>query len=375
MEITDIEAIPVEIDVAPLTEEFGVAPYVAGHTTVETTSRLVIRVETDENIVGWGETTTEPEPTVAMRLVETVIEPELIGRNVWEIEDVLEAFGYQYVRVTPYLGGVEMALWDALGKRLGVPIHQLLGGKQTDDLAVAYCVGILDPERSAEQARWAQDQGFDVVKTKGGLDMDHDVERIVAMDEAVDGQLQFRLDGNQTMNFEEATAVAARLEDEGVYLQYFEQPIRIDNVGGYKRFRQRHRTPIAVNEDAYHERNVFQLVREDAIDAVVVDMVPIGGLLATKKLMGLCDDAGISVAHHSAFDLGIKTAAVLQFAATSSTMELPPDRVNYALEADVVEERFEISEGRMAVPDSPGLGVSVSEANVREHRVKETDQR
>jgi L-alanine-DL-glutamate epimerase-like enolase superfamily enzyme len=75
------------------------------------------------------------------------------------------------------------------------------------------------------------------------------------------------------------------------------------------------------------------------------------------------------VAHHSSFDLGIKTAAVLHFVAASPVMDLPPDRVNYALADDVVEERFEVSDGAMTVPDGPGLGVDVSRERVEDLRV------
>jgi L-alanine-DL-glutamate epimerase-like enolase superfamily enzyme len=371
MEVTSVEATPVEIDIRPLSEPYGVAPYVAGYTTFEESLRLVIRVETDEGVVGWGETMVDPEPGLAMAAVENVVAPAVVGRNVWEIEALLDSFDFPYMDVTPYVGGVEMALWDALGKSLGAPVHQLLGGKRTDEVPVAYCLGILDPEESAAQARWARDQGFEVIKTKGGLDVDQDVDRLVAMHEAVDGDLRFRLDGNQTMSFEEATTTAARLEDAGVYLQYFEQPLRVDNVGGYKRLRQRLRTAIGVNEDAYHARNLFELVREDAIDAAVVDLIPMGGLLAAKKAMGLVDDANVSVAHHSSFDLGIKTAAVLQLVAASPAMDLPPDRVNYALADDVIEERFEVTDGTMPVPDGPGLGVTVSEEKLDEHRTTE----
>jgi len=371
MEVTSVEATPVEIDIRPLSEAYGVAPYVAGYTTFEEVLRLVICVETDGGTVGWGETMVDPEPSLAMAAVENVIAPELVGREVWEIESLLDSFDYPYMDVTPYVGGVEMALWDAFGKAMGEPIHKFLGGKLTDEVPVAYCVGILDPEESAEQARWAREEGFEVIKTKGGLDVDQDVERLVAMQEAVDGELRFRLDGNQTMSFEEATTTAARLEDAGVYLQYFEQPLRIDNVGGYKRLRQRLQTAIAVNEDAYHDRNLFELVREDAVDAAVVDLIPMGGLLATKQAMGVADDANISVAHHSSFDLGIKTAAVLQLVAASPAMDLPPDRVTYALADDVIEEPFEVTDGRMTVPDGPGLGVTVDEAKLDEHRVTE----
>ena len=371
MRITSVEATPVRVDIESRTEPFGVAPYVAGYTTFEEILRLVVRIETEDGVVGWGETTVGPEPTLATTAIEEVVAPAAVGRPVWQVESFLDSFDYPYVQIRPYVAGVEMAMWDALGKTKGLSLHQLLGGKRVDELPVAYCLGITDPEEAVAQARWAHDRGFEVIKTKGGLDVNDDVERLVAMNEAVGHETEFRLDGNQTMSFGEAVETGARLEDEGVYLQYFEQPLRTDTVGGYARLRQRLRTPIGVNEDTYHEYNLFELVREDAIDAAVVDMVPVGGLLPTKKLMGVADAANLSVAHHASFDLGIKTAAVLHFVAASPVMDLPPDRVNYALSDDVVEDRFETSEGRMTVPEGPGLGVSVDREAVEELRTSE----
>ena len=371
MRITSVEATPVRVDIEPRTEPFGVAPYVAGYTTFEEILRLVVRIETEDGVVGWGETTVGPEPTLATTAIEEVVAPAAVGRPVWQVESFLDSFDYPYVQIRPYVAGVEMAMWDALGKTKGLSLHQLLGGKRVDELPVAYCLGITDPEEAVAQARWARDQGFEVIKTKGGLDVNDDVERLAAMNEAVGHETEFRLDGNQTMSFGEAVETGARLEDEGVYLQYFEQPLRTDTVGGYARLRQRLRTPIGVNEDTYHEYNLFELVREDAIDAAVVDMVPVGGLLPTKKLMGVADAANLSVAHHASFDLGIKTAAVLHFVAASPVMDLPPDRVNYSLSDDVVEDRFEVSEGRMTVPEGPGLGVSVDREAVEELRTSD----
>ena len=369
MQITSVEATPVEVDICPREEPYGVAPYVAGYTTFEEIRRLIVRIETDTGVVGWGETTIGPEPNLALAAIEHVIAPEAVGREVGDIAAFCEAFEYPYIELTPYVAGVEMAMWDALAKGHELPLHQLFGGKRRDELPVAYCLGITDPAEAAVQAEWAREQGFDVIKTKGGRDVDQDVARLTAMHEAVDGDLKFRLDGNQTLSFGEAVETIARLEDAGVYLQYAEQPLRVDTLGGYTRLRQRTRTPIAVNEDAYHRRNLFELVREDAIDAAVVGLIPAGGLLATTKLLGLLGEANVSVAHHSSFDLGIKTAAVLQLVAASPAFDLPADRVNYALADDVITDRFTVEDGHLTVPDAPGLGVTVDPAKVDELQV------
>lgn len=368
MEVANLEAIPISVDVKPLDEENGIAPYVSSVGQIETVERMLIKLDTDDGVTGWGEMAVPLEPRATKAIVDYEIAPKVIGRDVWEIESVLEEFFYFFVDIDALLGGVEMAMWDALGKHLDAPLHQLLGGKCVETVAFAYCVGILSPEESREHARHAVEQGFSVLKTKAGLNWEQDVERILAMDEAVDGQLEFRVDSNQGWSFEEAVRVGAKLEDAGVYLQYLEQPVRIETYGTYKRLRQRLRQPIGVNDDTYFAYNLYQLVKDDAIDVAVVDLVP-SGITGTKRLAGLAADSGISLAHHCGFDLGVKTAAVLHLVASTPTFNLPGDTVYYAWADHIVESPFELSNGKFAVPDGPGLGVTVLEDRVEQLRI------
>lgn len=319
--------------------------------------------------MGWGETSLSPSPAVAVDIVEDIIADEVVGRSVWELEYVVNAFEYPYLRITPLVSGVEMAMLDAFSKSLGAPLHQLLGGKLTDSVPVAYCIGILDPDESAEYAIDALDRGFGVLKTKSGLDADEDVARLKAMHAATNGRLDLRLDANQTWGFEEAVRVGARLEDAGVYLQYLEQPLRIDTPESYKRLRNRLTMPIAINEDAYFPRNFYHLIKEDAIDVAVLDLIPAGGIMATKQLAGLAAESGVSLSHHSSFEFGVKTAAVLHLTASTPEFNLAPDRVNYTLVDDIVTDRFDVTDGEMTVPTDPGLGISVDESTVADYRV------
>jgi L-alanine-DL-glutamate epimerase-like enolase superfamily enzyme len=370
MEITGLEAIPVEVAVAPEGEENGLAPYVTNHGAVETMERMLIRLDTADGTTGWGEMRTTLSAAATKTVLEHDVAEELVGREVWEIEDFTDAFFYEYLDTDSFVGGVEMAMWDALGKYRDAPVHQLLGGKCTEAVDFAYCVGIMSPEDSRRHARRALDAGFDVLKTKAGRDWREDVDRIVAMDDEADGDLEFRLDPNQGWTVEDAVRVGATLEDAGVYLQYMEQPIRIDSFGSMKRLRERLRTPIAANEDMYFRRNLTHLGREDAIDVGVVDIVPAGGILAVKRQAGVAGDLGVSLAHHCAFDLGVKTAAVLHAVSTTPEINLAPDTVYYAWEDDVIEAPFAVEDGAIAVPDDPGLGVTVDESSVEEHRVE-----
>lgn len=372
MEITNLTAIPVEMDVLPL-EEGGVAPYVGSTLAVDSVERMLVRLETEDGIAGWGEMRPELGIETSVAFLEKTIAPQVIGRDIWEIEAFTNDPLYtEYTNVASFVAAVETAMWDAYGKTVGEPVHRLVGGKCTDRVEFADALGILSPEESRQYARRALDRGFDVLKLKAGppnSDWRQDIERVKAMHDEVDGDLEFRLDPNQTWSFEEAVRVGAELEDAGIYLQYFEQPVRINAHGTYKRLRNRLRTPIGVNEDTYHPGNLKELLREDAVDVAVVDLVPCGGILALKKLAALADQSGISMAHHCGFDLGIKTAAILHAVSSTPAINLPSDLAYHNWADDIIETPFEVNNGTIEVPDAPGLGISVDSSKVEEYRI------
>ena len=391
MQITNVETIPVEVPVMSLDKEYGVGPYVSGsrlesqprsasfeealaanNEATVSGKKLLIRLETDAGITGWGEMKV-PTMRTGATIVDELIAPALIGRNIWEMEGFVEQFktfpSAYYTDITSFVGGAEMAMWDALGKYLGEPVHRLIGGKRVDEVPISYCLGLLSPEESRAPARFARDAGFNVLKTKGSRYWRADVERIKAMHDEVDGDLEFRLDPNQLWSLEDAVRVGAELEREGIFLQYMEQPIRVDEFGTLKRLRERLQTPIAINEDAYFPRNLYLAGKEDAIDAAVVDVVPAGGILGLKRLAGVASDMGISITHHSNFDLGIKVAAKLHVLSSTPAFNMPFDSIYYAYEDTILKNDLEVTDGAMVVPDEPGLAGEIDESKIEEYRL------
>jgi L-alanine-DL-glutamate epimerase-like enolase superfamily enzyme len=387
MRVTDVDLIPVEVPTKPLDDELGIAPYVGGQAVERVpgaadfgealertrdvgTSRgaILVRLETDGDVTGWGEV---PGPlSVTRAVVETQIEPALLDRSLWEIEAFVEAArggGYGWSNL-PFVGGVEMAMWDARGKALDEPVHRLLGGKIVDALPVAFCLGLLPPEPSREKAREALDHGFTVLKTKASRYWRTDIERVAAMDDAVDGRLDLRLDPNRAWGFGDAVRVGAELDARGVRLQYLEQPIEVESFGTLRALRERLTQPIAINEDAYRPYNVFHCVKADAIDAAVVDVQPSGGLARLKRQAALAEASNVSLTHHSGHDLGLKNAAKLHVLASTPAFDLPFDTTYYAAAADVLAEPLRIEDGRMHVPERPGLAGAVDAEKIEAYR-------
>jgi L-alanine-DL-glutamate epimerase-like enolase superfamily enzyme len=285
-----------------------------------------------------------------------------------------------------FFAPVETACWDIVGKVQERPIYELLGGWTADhqtemkhrehidhdedsrQVEFAYALGIFSPEESRKYARHVLEDGYSVLKTKAGRDWREDVDRIRAMHDEVDGELEFRIDPNQGWAVEDAVRLCSMLEDDGIYLQYVEQPIRVDNHGSLASLRSRTRQPIAANEDTYIPRNMRQMIDADAIDAAVVDLTPSGGISGVRQLAEIAEDGGISLAHHCAFDLGIRTAAILHTVYSTPAINLPSDTAYFGWADDVIESPFEIDEGRMTVPDDPGLAVTVDQDAVARYR-------
>nr|WP_239638465.1 enolase C-terminal domain-like protein [Haloferax lucentense] len=287
-----------------------------------------------------------------------------------------------------FFSAVETACWDIVGKALDRPVYELLGGwtaptqstlqhrshvadgtRSPGPVPVAFCLGILSPEESRVKAREALDAGFDVLKTKAGRDWRQDVARIKAMHDETDGQLEFRLDPNQGWTLDQAVRVGAMLEDEGIYLQYLEQPIRVDSHVSLARLRQRLRQPIAPNEDTYVPHNISSLVEAGAMDVGVIDLTPAGGISGIRQQAAILEDAGVPFTHHCAFDLGIRTAAILHAVSGIPGFSLPPDSTYYAWEGDVIAEPFEVEDGCLPAPRGPGLGISVDLDAVEAYRI------
>ncbi|PSP84831.1 N-acylamino acid racemase [Halobacteriales archaeon QS_1_68_17] len=371
MELRTVEAIPVEVGVRPLDERGGIAPYRYGHGTVESSARMLVRVETADGTAGWGELNPPLSPAATKAVIETDVADAVVGRQVWETGAVGREFDWvdPYMPNNPALGAVEMAMWDAYGRAIGQPVHRLLGGKCRETVPFAACLGILDPERAREKARELRAMGFSTLKLKGGRDWRDDVERLRAVHGVVGDEMDLRIDPNQNWSVGETLQAVARLETAGVDLQYVEQPIAVGQPRALASLRSRLRTPVAVNEDAYVPDRLDALVDADAVDAAVVDLVPAGGLGGLARLAPLAAARGVSLTHHNSFDFGIKTAAVVHAVASTPAYDLPPDTTYYALADRLIADPFAFADGALSVPDDPGLGVTVDREAVERHRV------
>ena len=332
--------------------------------------RLVVELTTTGGVRGWGETVCYLDAIPAV--LDRIVIPAAIGKSVDQVENlyrhVLGAGYYHHKRAAVMaLCAVEMAMWDALGKYAGLPLHRLWGGAYRNPIDLAAYLFIDDPARVGEVARDFQQRGYRSFKLKIGADIVSDIALPRAVREAIGNDAPFRVDVNGAWTPGTARRQLYKLRD--LDLSYVEQPLEHDDLAGHAALRLAQPVPIALDESAYTLNDVGNIVRMGAADVILVDPHEAGGLWACLKKAAVAESVGVQVTLHSGGELGLSQAAYLHLAATIPNMTLSIDTELDYLSDDIITERFVQSGGSLAVPGAPGLGVDIDPDQLERYSV------
>lgn len=332
-------------------------------------TRLIVRIETEGGVVGWGETICLIEPVRAV--FDAIVAKLAMGYDVSQIErfgrHVLGAGYYHHKRAAVMAtAAMEMAMWDALGKHAKLPVHALWGGKWRDRVDASAYLFLPDPAKCADKAAWFLDQGYRTFKVKIGFDERSDATLLEAVRNRI-GDLPLRADVNGAWYLPTAKRMLARLA--GLDLAYVEQPLPLDDLFSHAALRVGQPVPIALDESAYTLEDVAAIVRADAADVVLLDPHEAGGIWQTLKSAAICEAANIPVTLHSGGELAISQAAYVQLAASIPNMVLAIDTERAYLAADIAPDAPALADGAYVVTDAPGLGVSPDIALIERYAV------
>lgn len=335
-------------------------PLVWAGGTRRSASGLVVRISTDEGLVGVGECPGPTLPTIRA-IVEAELTQFLIGQDPLRVEWLvhrMEEFSRNWSRIAAYaISGIEMALLDLKGKELGAGVVDLLGGVCREDVLVVGYLFIDDPEENARRAAAYVQAGFRELKLKVGRDYGQDHDTLAAIRDAVGIEVPIRIDANMTWSVPTAIRWIRGLEK--FELQYVEQPVPDFDVEGLAQVRRSVGVPIAADEACTDLRSALDLIRADACDVFVVYPSEAGGLGHARQIAALAEAAGKWCAVGSWAELGIATAANVHLAASSESFPFAID-THYPLQLDdVLVERLDMTTGTVDIPAGPGLGVAL----------------
>ncbi len=350
----------------------------------KTRGSCIVEIETRDGIVGWGEC--YGPPAVAKAYLETQFGPRIVGRDAFDVEVIWEDL---YNRIKDYggtgmaasaLSGIDIALWDIMGKACGRPVHKLIGGAHRTELT-AYATGLyfIDMDRlveeAVEEAVGYVEQGFTAVKMKIGLgDARLDLQRVAAVRQAIGPDVKLMVDANHCLTVPQAIRLGRELEQ--LDIDWFEEPISPEDVDGYVEVTRALDMAVAGGENGFTRWGFRDLVVRKAMDIVQPDVCAAGGISECRKIAALALTHGVECVPH-AWGSAIGLAATLHFLAAlpdqpPSFRPTPP-----MLEFEQCENPFRDHlatvpivqvRGKVAVPTGPGLGIEIDRGVLERYR-------
>lgn len=355
--IRSLEVTPVSL---PLTEPYRIA------TAVQRRGEYVLfRLVTEDGTAGIGEAAPfmgESEETQAgiVAVARAYLAPALVGLDPFDLEAIharMDAVlpGHLFTK-----SGVDLACHDLVGRRLGVPLYRLLGGRVRERVPLSGGpIGFVEsPAAAAERAARLVAAGFRTVKLKIGDPRGGDEETVRAVREAIGPRVELRLDANQAFTADRAVPLLRRLERYEPAL--VEQPVPAADLDGLARIAAALDVPVMADEAVSTPADVLRVAERRAADIVKMKVMRSGGLHRARKLLAVAEAAGLPVVVGSGHESSIGAAAELHLAVASRAVPYAGEMVGQLrLVEEVVAEPVRVAGGAAAPPDGPGLGLTL----------------
>lgn len=335
---------------------------------------ILIEIDTDTGVTGIGESSASPVHGPILAILNDAI-PRFTGQSVYDgnrfIWDYYR-FGFNAKgtgRAPRYfsqaMAGIELALWDAIGKQAKLPLHQLLGGKVRD--AVEY-FGFVQGETPMELASHAAEliqQGFKVLYLKVGRGTDLDLAIVGEVRKAVGSRVRLRLDANEAWDMLTARRMFEALKPYDP--EFIEQPVSAaTGPEGLATLRNVTSIPIAADQTVYSAEDVYDIVRCRSADVIVLGIHETCGVVRYRKAAAVAEAAGLNICIHGIFETGITTCATNQVAATLNNLD-NGNQIMWQLLAEdiIVKPSLVPNHGAISISDLPGLGFELNFDAVR----------
>ncbi len=357
-------------------------PFQSSFSTFRARRHLLVEVETDTGLTGWGECLGPADINAA---AVAAMAPMVVGRSPLDIEPIwLELYNQfrdqgQRGILHCALSGIDIALWDLAGKFFSAPVHQLMGGAWRQEVR-AYATGgfrFEDEDHAASCAREMAGyvaEGFRAVKIKIGYGMRSDIATVSAVRDAIGPDIELMIDANHGYDALDAIAVGRACAKYDI--QWFEEPVAPEALRAYQQVRAGQPIAVAAGETWHGRWAIDEALQQEAVQILQPDVCGVGGLSEARKIITLADIHQVRLVPH-VWGTAVALAAGLQFHAILPPM--PPsheqrapllefDRTDNPFRQDIVTSPIEHKEGIVQVPQGPGLGITINRDTLRAYR-------
>lgn len=381
MKIVEVKAFPL---LARFSKVFGNEENIPKHLKYPSSSHkrprlgqasAIVRITTDTGLTGYGECYGLPNPKVPAQIIENLFAPVMIGHDARklntlraELLDTGAARAQESGLFAEALSGVDIALWDILGKAQGCPISSLLGGAVRDAIPVyATPIPFLSEEESATMARELVQEGYNAIKIKVGRGIDKDASVVGAIRDAVGRDVDLMVDVNCGYDRRKGLQLAQELALLNV--RWVEEPVVYSDLEGLAWIRRHSPVAIAAGENAFTLSEARRLLEQGCIDIIQIDIARAGGISGATAIDTLARSFHVKVAPHGVGS-SVAVAAAAQWLAASGNVDtfefnIFPNPLRQA----IVQGEFKPENSLLTVPTKAGIGIDINEEALTEFAI------
>jgi muconate cycloisomerase len=348
-------------------------PVVMAGVEIRQADNVLVRIEADNGVIGWGEAASAPtmtgETVESMMAAVHYLTPALEGRPAQDIDGTIAAMTTRMYGNHAAKGAIEMALHDLLGRATNQPAHALIGGKQRSRMAI---LGVISTGELASDLREAEKKkadGYAAFKIKVGIDKPlTDAERTRRVCAVLGTDALISADANQGWSTDEAVQYVRAVADAG--LDFFEQPVHADDIAGMAAVAAAAgKIAIGADESIHSLEDIRRHHERNAARGVSLKTIKLGGLRSVMAAGRLCARLGLNVnVSAKTGESSIACAAATHIAAALPQIAWGLTLSNEGLADDVTMRPIRIARGHVEVSDRPGLGIDVDDARVNRYR-------
>ncbi|MGF9976516.1 mandelate racemase/muconate lactonizing enzyme family protein [Viridibacillus arvi] len=360
MKITEIEIFAIEL---PLIE-----PFIISYDTYPSMPSIIVKMTTDEGIVGFGESVPDEHVTgetweSTYAVLKNQLAPLMIGQDPMAFEKIHALMDKAVYQVPAAKAAIDIACFDIAGKKLDVPVYQLIGGRYHEKFPITHVLSIGTAEKMANEAEERVRQGYRSFKMKVGTEVMKDVERIQAVRERVGFDIAIRVDVNQGWENSSTTLRGLRaLRD--VDLDWLEQPVVADDIDAMVEIKSKTDIPLMIDEGLHGVKEMREIIAKRAADKVNIKLMKCGGIYPAMKLATMAEMAGIECQIGSMVESSVGSAAGFHVAFSKKIMTSVELTGPLKFSKDVGNLKYDVP--FICLNERPGLGIDVDEAVLQE---------
>lgn len=336
-------------------------PFKTALRTVSSVEDIIVEIHTDTGNIGYGEApptgviTGDTKGSIIGAINEH-IKKSIIGMDIENLEEIMIKLDKSMVKNTSAKAAIDIALYDLFGQLYKAPLYKLLGGYRKE-IITDVTISVNDPEEMAKDSLDAIKRGFKTLKIKVGKDPLIDIKRMKAVRGAIGYDVKLRIDANQGWKPKEAVKALRKMEDEGLDIEFVEQPVAAHDIEGLKFVTDNVSIPVLADESVFSPEDALNILQRRAADFINIKLMKTGGIHNALKICSAAEIYGVECMIGCMLEAKVSVNAAVHLAAAKSIITKIDLDGPVLCSEDPVEGGAIFDEYKISLNDAPGLGV------------------